>query len=88
MPAANKAMNQTVRNAGRPRLFAGAVSAVDIALWDLKARLLEDPASDPAARREPHQRTRVRRWRASRRTTSTEWSVDYASGPRSWTSRE
>jgi hypothetical protein len=43
VPAANEAMNQTVRNAGRPGLIAGAVSAVDIALWDLKARLLDLP---------------------------------------------
>ncbi|MFD4878636.1 enolase C-terminal domain-like protein [Streptomyces sp. NPDC058420] len=43
VPAANEAMNRAVRNAGRPGLIAGAVSAVDIALWDLKARLLELP---------------------------------------------
>ncbi|MET7484400.1 enolase C-terminal domain-like protein [Streptomyces sp. NPDC005538] len=43
IPAANEAMTRTVRNAGRPGLVAGAVSAVDIALWDLKARLLDLP---------------------------------------------
>jgi L-alanine-DL-glutamate epimerase-like enolase superfamily enzyme len=43
VPAANEAMNRAVRNAGRPGLIAGAVSAVDIALWDLKARLLGLP---------------------------------------------
>ncbi|GAA0588445.1 enolase C-terminal domain-like protein [Streptomyces crystallinus] len=43
IPAANDAMNRAVRNAGRPGLIAGAVSAVDIALWDLKARLLGLP---------------------------------------------
>src|SRR5690242_13147992 len=43
VPAANEAMHRAVRNAGRPGLIAGAVSAVDIALWDLKARLLELP---------------------------------------------
>ncbi|MFJ8142771.1 enolase C-terminal domain-like protein [Streptomyces sp. NPDC096013] len=43
VPAANEAMNRAVRNAGRPGLIAGAVSAVDIALWDLKARLLDLP---------------------------------------------
>lgn len=32
-----------IRNAGRPGLGAMAVSAVDIALWDLKARLLDIP---------------------------------------------
>jgi L-alanine-DL-glutamate epimerase-like enolase superfamily enzyme len=43
VPAANEAMNRAVRNAGRPGLIAGAVSAVDIALWDLKAHLLGLP---------------------------------------------
>jgi L-alanine-DL-glutamate epimerase-like enolase superfamily enzyme len=43
VPAANEAMRRAVRNAGAPGLVAGAVSAVDIALWDLKARLLELP---------------------------------------------
>jgi len=44
-PAAWEAMRQTVRNVGYPGLVAGAISAVDIALWDLKARLLEVPLS-------------------------------------------
>ncbi|MEU5716352.1 enolase C-terminal domain-like protein [Streptomyces sp. NPDC020403] len=43
VPAANEAMSRAVRNAGRPGLVAGAVSAVDLALWDLKARLLDLP---------------------------------------------
>ncbi|WP_042402419.1 enolase C-terminal domain-like protein [Streptacidiphilus carbonis] len=43
VPAANEAMHRSVRNAGAPGLVAGAVSAVDIALWDLKARLLGLP---------------------------------------------
>ncbi|MFF1476300.1 enolase C-terminal domain-like protein [Streptomyces sp. NPDC058301] len=43
VPAANEAMTRAVRNAGRPGLIAGAVSAVDIALWDLKARVLGVP---------------------------------------------
>jgi L-alanine-DL-glutamate epimerase-like enolase superfamily enzyme len=34
------AMTQAIRNAGRPGVGFMAVSAVDIALWDLKARLL------------------------------------------------
>ena len=33
-------MQRTVRNAGRQGLGAMAISAVDVALWDLKARLL------------------------------------------------
>jgi L-alanine-DL-glutamate epimerase-like enolase superfamily enzyme len=43
VPAANEAMSRAVRNSGRPGLIACALSAVDIALWDLKARLLELP---------------------------------------------
>lgn len=35
------AMHRAVRNLGAPGLAACAISAVDIALWDLKARLLE-----------------------------------------------
>jgi L-alanine-DL-glutamate epimerase-like enolase superfamily enzyme len=34
------AMQHAVRNAGRPGIAAMAISAVDCALWDLKARLL------------------------------------------------
>ena len=34
------AMWRTVRNVGQPGLAAMAISAVDVALWDLKARLL------------------------------------------------
>ncbi|WP_306187318.1 enolase C-terminal domain-like protein [Streptomyces sp. MK5] len=36
-------MGRQIRNAGRPGVGAMAVSAVDVALWDLKARLLELP---------------------------------------------
>ena len=39
-PAAWISMQRAIRNAGRPGVGAMAVSAVDIALWDLKARLL------------------------------------------------
>jgi L-alanine-DL-glutamate epimerase-like enolase superfamily enzyme len=41
--AAHAAMARAVRNAGRPGLVAMALSAVDIALWDLGARLLDLP---------------------------------------------
>jgi L-alanine-DL-glutamate epimerase-like enolase superfamily enzyme len=34
------AMHRAVRNVGRPGVAATAISAVDVALWDLKARLL------------------------------------------------
>ena len=40
VPGAAEAMARAVRNIGRPGVAAMAISAVDIALWDLKARLL------------------------------------------------
>jgi L-alanine-DL-glutamate epimerase-like enolase superfamily enzyme len=40
VPGAAEAMARAVRNIGRPGIAATAISAVDIALWDLKARLL------------------------------------------------
>jgi L-alanine-DL-glutamate epimerase-like enolase superfamily enzyme len=40
VPGAGEAMSRAVRNIGRPGIAAMAISAVDIALWDLKARLL------------------------------------------------
>src|SRR5204863_8257337 len=43
VPAANLAMAHAVRNIGRPGVAACALSAIDIALWDLKARILEVP---------------------------------------------
>ncbi|HEY1834916.1 MAG TPA: enolase C-terminal domain-like protein [Solirubrobacteraceae bacterium] len=39
-PAAWTRMRQAVRNVGYPGIAASAISAVDTALWDLKARLL------------------------------------------------
>lgn len=42
-PAAWRRMFAGIRNAGRPGAGAMAVSAVDIALWDLRARLLGLP---------------------------------------------
>jgi len=38
--ASNEAMSRSVRNVGREGIAATAISAVDIALWDLKARIL------------------------------------------------
>lgn len=43
VPGATQAMWRACRNLGGPGLAACAVSAVDIALWDLKARLLGTP---------------------------------------------
>lgn len=43
IPRAFNAMQHAVRNLGRPGLSAMAISALDTALWDLKARLLGVP---------------------------------------------
>ena len=42
-PAAYQAMWREIRNLGRPGICAMAISAIDCALWDLKARLLDLP---------------------------------------------
>ncbi|HZS60446.1 MAG TPA: enolase C-terminal domain-like protein [Gemmatimonadaceae bacterium] len=41
VPALWSAMVHTIRNEGRPGIASMAISAVDAALWDLKARLLD-----------------------------------------------
>src|SRR5205085_8210021 len=43
VPAAWVAMCRAVRNLGRPGVASMAISAVDAALWDLKAKLLGRP---------------------------------------------
>nr|WP_294505932.1 enolase C-terminal domain-like protein [uncultured Rhodopila sp.] len=42
-PAAWRAMTRAVRNMGRDGLAATAISALDVALWDLKCKLLNLP---------------------------------------------
>jgi len=46
VPRATAAMVRSCRNMGGPGVVACAVSAVDIALWDLKARLLDVSLAD------------------------------------------
>ncbi|WP_031556176.1 enolase C-terminal domain-like protein [Parvularcula oceani] len=53
IPAIGAAMDTAVRNVGRPGIAAMAISAVDIALWDLKARLLGLPVADLLGRARP-----------------------------------
>jgi L-alanine-DL-glutamate epimerase-like enolase superfamily enzyme len=43
VPGVWAAMRHAVRNVGRPGLVSAAISVVDTALWDLKARLLDLP---------------------------------------------
>ncbi len=49
-PAAWAQMQAQIRNAGRPGIGAMAVSAVDVALWDLKAKLLGIALADALPR--------------------------------------
>lgn len=43
IPGAWSAMNRAIRNLGRPGIVSMAIAAVDVALWDLKAKLLDIP---------------------------------------------
>ena len=49
-PGTWRAMQAAIRNAGRPGVGAMAISAVDIALWDLKAKLLGVALADALPR--------------------------------------
>ncbi|MDQ2841165.1 MAG: mandelate racemase [Acidobacteriota bacterium] len=46
IPQLHSRLDREVRNWGRPGLVSGAISAIDNCLWDLKARLLEQPLID------------------------------------------
>src|SRR4051812_42945722 len=50
VPATWLAMEREVRNLGQQGLGAMAISAVDVALWDLKARLLDVPLASLVGR--------------------------------------
>jgi L-alanine-DL-glutamate epimerase-like enolase superfamily enzyme len=50
---ATEAMIRAVRNAGRPGAVGYAISAVDVALWDLKAKLLDVCVADLLGRAQP-----------------------------------
>jgi len=43
IPGAHQLMVKSIRNLGGPGLTSNAIAAVDVALWDLKARLLRLP---------------------------------------------
>jgi L-alanine-DL-glutamate epimerase-like enolase superfamily enzyme len=43
VPGSNEKMIRAVRNLGRPGICSEAISAVDVALWDLKAKVLGLP---------------------------------------------
>jgi L-alanine-DL-glutamate epimerase-like enolase superfamily enzyme len=53
VPAAAEAMARSLRNIGRAGVGAMALSAADIALWDLKARLLGLPVASLLGRAQP-----------------------------------
>lgn len=71
IPATHDAMCRSVRKAGRPGIAACAISALDIALWDLKARLLELPW--PGSSASAGSGSRCTAAAASRRITTPTW---------------
>ncbi|MDQ6715256.1 MAG: mandelate racemase, partial [Actinomycetota bacterium] len=46
VPAAWRGMVDAVRNIGRPGVASSAISAVEVALWDLKAKLVDLSLAD------------------------------------------
>jgi L-alanine-DL-glutamate epimerase-like enolase superfamily enzyme len=53
VPSHHATMLRSVRNVGRRGIAAGAISAVDTALWDLKAHLLDVPLASLFGQRRP-----------------------------------
>jgi L-alanine-DL-glutamate epimerase-like enolase superfamily enzyme len=53
IPAAHQRMRRQVRNMGASGIAATAISGVDVALWDLKARLLDLPLARLLGMRRP-----------------------------------
>jgi L-alanine-DL-glutamate epimerase-like enolase superfamily enzyme len=53
VPTAWAAMQHSLRNAGRPGVGSMAIAAVDVALWDLKAKLLDLPLATMLGRFRP-----------------------------------
>jgi L-alanine-DL-glutamate epimerase-like enolase superfamily enzyme len=49
VPAAYDAMCRGARTIGWPGITARAISAVDVAMWDLKARLISPATTTPAS---------------------------------------
>lgn len=46
IPAIHLSLDRQVRNWGRPGLVSNAISAIDICLWDLKARIFQQPLAN------------------------------------------
>ena len=73
------AMVDAIRNHGRPGVAGSAISAVDIALWDLKAKLLGVSVAD-AVGRCARRRAGLRQRRVHQPSTTASWPSSSAAG--------